>query len=134
LARTFKARLILMHVGYDATSYPDNEFPVDLDESLLIAERQQLLETLTPFERAELHPEFVLGAGNPAHEIVRCALERRVDVIVMGTHGRSGVSHVLLGSIAEKVVRTAPCPVLVIRQPIAEAPQVAVGAVAVEAH
>jgi nucleotide-binding universal stress UspA family protein len=56
-----------------------------------------------------------LGQGRPADEIVDCARDRSVDLIVMGTHGRGGVSHVLLGSVAEKVIRTAPCPVLTVR-------------------
>jgi nucleotide-binding universal stress UspA family protein len=54
--------------------------------------------------------------GVPHEEIVRCAREQAADLIVMGTHGRRGVAHLLLGSVAEKVVRTAPCPVLTIRQ------------------
>jgi nucleotide-binding universal stress UspA family protein len=54
--------------------------------------------------------------GVPHEEIVRCAREQAADLIVMGTHGRRGVAHVLLGSVAEKVVRLAPCPVLTIRQ------------------
>jgi nucleotide-binding universal stress UspA family protein len=53
--------------------------------------------------------------GNPFVEIVRDAREHEVDLIVMGTHGRSGLSHALLGSIAENVVRHAPCPVLTVR-------------------
>jgi nucleotide-binding universal stress UspA family protein len=55
------------------------------------------------------------AAGNPADAIVRLAEERGVDLIVMGTHGRTGLQHVLLGSVAEKVVRLAPCPVLTVR-------------------
>jgi nucleotide-binding universal stress UspA family protein len=54
--------------------------------------------------------------GLPHEEIVRYAAERSIDLIVMGTHGRRGLAHALLGSVAEKVVRTAPCPVLTIRE------------------
>jgi universal stress protein A len=54
--------------------------------------------------------------GNPADAIVRMAEELDVDLIVMATHGRTGVPHIVLGSVAEKVVRHAPCPVLTIRQ------------------
>src|SRR5262245_19869750 len=56
-----------------------------------------------------------VAAGPPAETIVRVAHERGADLIVMGTHGRTGLSHVLLGSVAEKVVRLAPCPVLTVR-------------------
>src|SRR5262249_20777722 len=59
--------------------------------------------------------EVAIAGGNPADAIVRAAQERGADLIVMGTHGRTGLQHVLLGSVAEKVVRTAPCPVLTVR-------------------
>jgi nucleotide-binding universal stress UspA family protein len=55
--------------------------------------------------------------GKPAVEIVRYASEHRIDLIVMGTHGRGGVSHLLTGSVAENVVRTAHCPVVTVRGP-----------------
>jgi len=53
--------------------------------------------------------------GPPADTIVRVAQERGVDLIVMSTHGRTGLQHVLMGSVAEKVVRLAPCPVLTVK-------------------
>jgi nucleotide-binding universal stress UspA family protein len=56
-----------------------------------------------------------VATGHPADTIVRIAQERGADLIVMGTHGRTGLQHVLLGSVAEKVVRLAPCPVLTVR-------------------
>jgi nucleotide-binding universal stress UspA family protein len=58
-----------------------------------------------------------LELGDPASVIVRVAADDHYDLIVMGTHGRTGVSHFLVGSIAEKVVRRAPCPVLTVRLP-----------------
>lgn len=59
--------------------------------------------------------EVETAAGPPADTIVRVAQERNADLIVMGTHGRTGLQHVLLGSVAERVVRLAPCPVLTVR-------------------
>ena len=59
--------------------------------------------------------EVEVTSGHPADAIVRMAQERGADLIVMGTHGRTGIQHVLLGSVAEKVVRFAPCPVLTVR-------------------
>jgi universal stress protein A len=56
-----------------------------------------------------------VAAGPSAETIVHVAHERSADLIVMGTHGRTGLSHVLLGSVAEKVVRLAPCPVLTVK-------------------
>ncbi len=55
--------------------------------------------------------------GSPHREIVRYATEHQVDLIVLGTHGRGPLGHMLLGSVAERVVRTAPCPVLTVRHP-----------------
>jgi universal stress protein A len=56
-----------------------------------------------------------IAIGRPAEAIIRLAQERQVDLIVMATHGRTGLEHVLLGSVAEKVVRLAPCPVLTVK-------------------
>jgi nucleotide-binding universal stress UspA family protein len=60
-------------------------------------------------------------AGVPFEEIVRIAEEERMDMIVMGTHGRTGLNRALLGSVAERVIRLAPCPVLTVRQTKSEA-------------
>lgn len=57
---------------------------------------------------------FVIG-GRPAREITRFAVEKKVDLLVIGTQGKSGIERLLLGSVADKVIRTADCPVLVIR-------------------
>ena len=66
--------------------------------------------------------------GSPARRIVEQAGETRADLIVMGTHGRTGLGHLLLGSVAERVVRTAKCPVLTTRETEAAAPTVGVAA------
>ena len=66
---------------------------------------------------AGLVGDMVVVHGVPFQEIVETAKSQQVDLIVMGTHGRTGLHHVLLGSVAEKVVHLAPCPVLVVRQP-----------------
>lgn len=65
----------------------------------------------------------VLAEGTPFAEIVRVAREGRHDLIVMGTHGHTGLTHALLGSVAEKVVRKAGCPVMVVRRPYQEIEQ-----------
>jgi nucleotide-binding universal stress UspA family protein len=56
-------------------------------------------------------------SDTPADEIVKYAQAETIDLIVLGTHGRPGVAHLFMGSVAEKVVRTAPCPVLTLRHP-----------------
>jgi universal stress protein A len=72
------------------------------------------LRDLIPYaSRASWRVE--IAVGHPADTIVRIAKEHEADLIVMGTHGRTGLQHVLLGSVAEKVVRLAPCPVLTVK-------------------
>ena len=61
--------------------------------------------------------EVVVQVGSPRKNIVAYAREHEIDVIVMATHGRSGLTHALIGSVAEKVVQKAPCPVLTVRHP-----------------
>ena len=78
--------------------------------------RQRLGTLLTDGERTELRAETALLAGNPFLEIVRYAKAHNIDLIVMGTHGRGPIAHMLLGSVAEKVVRKSPCPVLTVRE------------------
>jgi len=112
LAKNFGARLHLLHVGDQARLALDTEFPLGLEGAVEDAVRERLLKILTPAEQADLKPEFAVRAGVPATEIIRYAKDHDVDLIVMGTHGRGFVGHALMGSVAEKVVRTAPCPVL----------------------
>jgi nucleotide-binding universal stress UspA family protein len=115
LARNFGARVHLLHVGDQARLDLETEFPLGLEGAVEDAVRERLLKIVSPAEQAELHPEFVVRAGVPAAEIVRYASNYDIDLIVMGTHGRGPVSHMVMGSVAEKVVRTAPCPVLTVR-------------------
>ncbi len=82
------------------------------------AEIQRSMESsLERVTAAGLEGEIVIVHGVPFHEIIETAKTQQVDLIVMGTHGRTGLQYVLLGSVAEKAVRLAPCPVLVARQP-----------------
>lgn len=114
MARAFGAQLYLLHIpGRTGESFEAN-FPIGQFENLA---REQLGMFLSPEEIAQLNPEYALRVGAPADEIVQYAEVRNVDLIVMGTHGRSGVAHLLMGSVAEHVVRMAPCPVLLVRAP-----------------
>ena len=115
LARNFSARLYFLHVGHDAVAEFETEFPIGLDDALDDGVRERLLRIVTPLEKADLNPEFAVRPGTPAAEIVRYAEDEDIDLIVMGTHGRGFVGHMVLGSVAERVVRTAPCPVLTVR-------------------
>jgi nucleotide-binding universal stress UspA family protein len=66
---------------------------------------------------AGLEGEMAVMHGVPFQEIVNTATQQHADLIIMGTHGRTGLAHIFLGSVAEKVVRLASCPVLIVRQP-----------------
>lgn len=72
---------------------------------------RELHEGLDP----EIRTETIIGKGQPQAEIIRCAQQHEIDLIVLTTHGHTGLAHMFLGSTAEKVVRHAPCPVLVVR-------------------
>ena len=114
LAQAFSAQLYLLHVPGETGVNFEADFPMVQFENAT----QERLETLVSAQEAkQLRPEYALRIGAPSDEIVRYAGYREIDLIVMGTHGRSGVAHMLMGSVAEKVVRTAPCPVLTVRQP-----------------
>lgn len=117
LARTFHARLHLLHVPEHPSEAAKAEYPIGLFETAQKVAAERLGHLLTDQETRELRPECALRSGTPYHEIVRYADERQIDLIVIGTHGRSGVARVLIGSVAEKVVRKAPCPVLTVHNP-----------------
>lgn len=68
----------------------------------------------TALELGAVEVETVVVEGNPATEIVRIADERKIDLIIMGSHGRGGISRAILGSVADKVMRTAHCPVMIV--------------------
>ena len=117
LARTLQARLTLLHVI--------EPFIVGSVESLPYTYIQDLEARVTDLmtsyrERvteAGLQSDFAIVHGVPFHVIIDTARTAHIDLIIMGTHGRTGLPHVLLGSVAERVVRLAPCPVLVVRVP-----------------
>ncbi len=77
--------------------------------------RRIVAEALKQAQVAGLMAEGKVRAGDPAEQIVAYALEVRADAIVMGTHGWSGIKNFVMGSVAESVLRTAPCPVIVVR-------------------
>ena len=120
LAGKLEAHLTLLHViqslpmgGVDMGVTLPYTYIHDLEAEITSA-LQADLEQITA---AGLEGEFAVAHGVPFQEIIETARLQQADLIVMGTHGRTGLQHVLLGSVAEKVVRLAPCPVLVVRQP-----------------
>jgi nucleotide-binding universal stress UspA family protein len=117
LARAFSSSVHLLHVVRDI-SEPGGGWHPPL--SLLEEQKAGARETLSKLverQPREVQVQTSLRVGSPFVEIVRCAKELEADLIVMGTHGRGPVAHMLMGSVAEKVVRKAPCPVLTVRPP-----------------
>jgi nucleotide-binding universal stress UspA family protein len=123
LAETFGATLHLIHVVEEPPVYPwaspEGLMPMPLPAWGEIEEtvRAQMGKLLTDAEQRLFRAQVVTAAGSPFVEIVRYAKSHEIDLIVIGTHGRGPVAHMLLGSVAEKVVRKAPCPVLTVRHP-----------------
>lgn len=121
MARRFGARLHVIHnveimppdlagMGGFVAAVP--QLQADLEQ----AARHQLEATVTDDDRREMGATTALVTGETtSHAIIDYAAESGIDLIVIGTHGRRGLSHVVMGSVAEKIVRTAPCPVLTVR-------------------
>jgi universal stress protein A len=86
-----------------------------LQINLVRSAEQQLRAGIRTIDRPGVKITTEVRTGSPVAAIVDCARERRSDLIVVGSHGRTGISRMLMGSVAEAVVRSAPCPVLVIR-------------------
>lgn len=121
LAKQLQARVTLLHViqpplgaGADMGAWPSTDYIAEL-EAAITHDMEGYLARVTA---AGLSGEIVVVHGVPFQEIIDTARARQVDLIMMGSHGRTGLLHVLLGSVAAKVVRLAPCPVLVARQPM----------------
>jgi nucleotide-binding universal stress UspA family protein len=115
LARDFGAELVVLHVSPPPVVGVVDGMTVDLPTGA-IEYAHTRLEQIRPAD-----PKIVvahrLEEGDEAREILRVAAELSVDLIVMGTHGRGGLSRLLAGSVAEAVMRKAPCPVLTVRTP-----------------
>jgi nucleotide-binding universal stress UspA family protein len=120
LARDYGARLLIAHVqmppvvmyGEMGALPPE---PLETDEVL----KERLLK-IRPADEHIAYEHFFM-VGEAADEIFRLAAEKQVDIIVMGTHGRRGLGRLLMGSVAEQVVRKAACPVVTIKTPLAAA-------------
>lgn len=117
-AQQFGARLTLLHV-VEPLSYPPDFavvplLPPDAEDARireLTRQLQQLAEKLGP----GIETQPVVTSGRPWQGITEYAAANNTDLIIVSTHGYTGIKHVLLGSVAEKIVRHAPCPVLVVR-------------------
>jgi len=129
LARTFRASIICINViepivptvGYSGMTEP---LPIaDITEQLEESAERELPKLAECDECSGIDVEELVVHGEAASEIVRVAKERDVDLIVISSHGRTGLGRILFGSTAESVVRHAPCPVLVVKPPQEEEPE-----------
>lgn len=120
LARTFGAKLQLLHVTENMITRYAFEgsmgLPMDVQIEYEKSSQERLEAMLGDDDRRELGATAVMRVSNtPADAIVEYAKDAGADVIVVGTHGRKALAHLFLGSVAERVVRLAPCPVLTVR-------------------
>jgi nucleotide-binding universal stress UspA family protein len=126
LAAESDATLYIVHVDdYREASAALGEVAVDYAAPWGIADRsevrQQLEQVKPTVPRVDYEHRYL--EGGPVHEIVAFAEREHIDLIVMGSHGRTGLARLLMGSVAEGVARRAPCPVLIVKQPVASAPE-----------
>ena len=117
LARENRATLTLLHTWevpmYAYSTVPFT--PVDLLAPIEDAAKKQLDDKLAEVRKQIPDAKAILMRGFPPEQILAAAAEVKADLVVMGTHGRRGISHALLGSVAERVVRTSTVPVLTVR-------------------
>lgn len=116
LARATGAELVLAHVLVEPVSYGDTR-TIETQEAARRWVEDALGSWAAKAKAAGLDVRVALRTGVPHEEIVALATDERADMVVIGTEGRGGVSRALLGSVADRVVRTAPCPVLTVREP-----------------
>jgi nucleotide-binding universal stress UspA family protein len=120
LASKLQAQLTLLHVIHSVPLWVEGDMGRALPDVYLSQLEKQVQQGLEQrqqrIQAAGVQGHILRVHGNPFQRIVDLARDQQMDLIVMGTHGRTGLQHVLLGSVAEKVVRLAPCPVLIVRQ------------------
>lgn len=120
LAKESRAELLLVHVLLPPTPFIGDGYvsPKTYEELEAAARRsaqRELAKVAARAQKAKARVKAVLVEGVPYDRIARVARSKRADLIVMGTHGRSGLSKFFLGSVAERVIARAPCPVLTVR-------------------
>ena len=121
-ASSFNSELTLLHVvAPPIAALPGDHLVPDMMqadiEAIAEASRNRLAQQVGDFEQEGLDVQSKVVSGIPFLEVIRFSKEWDADLIIMGTHGRAGLQHLLIGSVAERVVRKAPCPVLTVKHP-----------------
>jgi universal stress protein A len=120
LARALGGEVVLLHVSVEAPLYAEGLIRVKDVEKVYEDQRKWAEETLearaTALRESGVASRWLLRVGIPFEEIVKAAREEGADLIVIGTHGRGGLARFFLGSVADRVVRMGPCPVLTVRE------------------
>ena len=126
LAKTFGAKLSLLHVieppPYPIEGYAGSSIAASLLDDLERKATEDLTQLLPDGQSAGVEVAYQVVIGSPSRQIIETAEAAQIDLIVMATAGRTGFSRLVMGSVAERVVRTAPCPVLTMR-PQDDSPQ-----------
>jgi nucleotide-binding universal stress UspA family protein len=119
-AERLGSEIVLVHVFVDPPVYGDPPGAA-MAWTIVMETEQWVADELERWADAArkrgIRVRRVVRHGSPSVEIVELASEEHADVVMMGTHGRGGMSRLLLGSVADRVIRTAPCPVLTVRKP-----------------
>lgn len=119
-SKLFNAEIILIYVVEPVIYPPDFSMGQIAMPSLNTEWDERAKDELEKLAKSEINTSVktILKTGKPFVEIIETAKEENIDLIIIATHGHTGVEHILFGSTAEKVVRKAPCPVLTLREPI----------------
>jgi universal stress protein A len=119
LARALGGEVVFVHVAVETPLYGEGIGKLDLPK---IYDHQRawaanaLRDRVTAASQEGVPARFLVRVGVPHEQIVKAARDEAADYIVIGTHGRTGLNRLLLGSVAERVIRLAPCPVLAVRE------------------
>ena len=120
LAKSHRAELLILHVlsivpPFGGEGYIAPGVWEQMEEAALGVARRELDKLVQKSRRAGVKAKKLLVLGSPYEEIARVCRRQRADLVVMGTHGRGGIRKFVLGSVADRVVRTSTCPVMTVR-------------------
>jgi nucleotide-binding universal stress UspA family protein len=124
LNKLLKARIYLLHVLQDFTEFSEYNLSPSILPQLYVEFEENAAKKLEEMAATLVPPETLCGTyilhGVPFYEIIQFSKQEKADLIVIGSHGRTGLKQVLFGHTAEKVVKKAPCPVLTVKHPDTE--------------